>query len=1163
MNGIPNSAFDSTYNSFKQIYRQNHAAWKERNLSFVICRSDPDSIHDAFFSAIETDVYFCRKYVISLPLDQDHLERELLRLPILPLPEGCAGGVLRPPSAQAFLQNLDISGKLARQIVVPGECSESRIVSEMLSLEKLPPTIQTSYNHEIQCQDPPIEYTRIKNVSINAFRAYKKQQEFDVDADVVVLYGPNGIGKTSFFDAIDYVCTGRIGRLCRHRMTSKEFMDITRHLGSLASDGNVSLQGWRGTEEFSINRRVDDWGNAWIGTQQTDRPSTLQFLTSARLGSEKTHIAHLERLFRATHLFSQTDPELFVEFDKDSTLSPELVSRMLGLDDYASGMNKVEAIMHNLDKQIVQKQQQIKVLDDRVIEIQSQIKELPEPQDTVLAGKQLRKIAANLVRDLQGYTSMTLDDTEPSQESAREWRAIVESTLKDAQDRLHQLKGIESGFTQFDANRSELERRSTELPQMELTLREKTSEYRIQLKTQREHTSRHDQEQGTLAQIHARKKALSELKDLQSRFQDNNITLQRWQQELKRVASQSDETTSDLHKLIPVSEKLVIKTAEFRDVVQAKVQLIQALVAIQDALPNWEKNHEQLLNHQKTITEIRSSLENASVVIDGLNTGIAAKEKELTECDQKYNNLAASQLELTRLLDEIETHVENGICPTCGIKHPSKTALVVRIHAQKQTRPIEVEVLARRRTELQQALKQDHATLSAWSIEQKSKSKALQEMTSKLAETRDSVAVFQGKVSEAGLQVDQYLPTTIAHKLSEEKKVYQSNQDNLSKHEIDLSNIAKSIKGLEQKRTQYAEARDRADSSIKILEEQNTSLTTQVEVSGLSLEMTSNELTTGIKEVDSRREVAEESIREIISQIMILKQDASDGEIKISELTDKIKSIRQEKVRLEEDLQQYEESAAAIIDRNELTQETISEQRKLAMESVDDLTALMKRCVTLERAVDATQRSVLVADLETQAQSLVNERTTFINARERMSAVTNWFKNVKNALIEQNSSAVNNHVNAFGPLTTLIQKRLRSVYGFGDISLFPKGKEIRVVVDWESQQFKPTDYFSDSQKQILMLSLFLAGRLTQSWSGFAPIMMDDPVTHFDDLNAFAFVELIRGLVNTSPGKRQFFISTCEDRLFELMLRKFKGAIGGAKFYLFEGIGQDGPIVKAL
>lgn len=174
-----------------------------------------------------------------------------------------------------------------------------------------------------------------------------------------------------------------------------------------------------------------------------------------------------------------------------------------------------------------------------------------------------------------------------------------------------------------------------------------------------------------------------------------------------------------------------------------------------------------------------------------------------------------------------------------------------------------------------------------------------------------------------------------------------------------------------------------------------------------------------------------------------------------------------------------------------------------------------------------------------------------------------WFSIVKNTLYKENSSAVANYVDAFGPLTTLIQKRLRVVYGFGDVSLNARGDEIKVLVSRNGKQLRPANYFSKSQKQILMLSIFLSGRLTQTWSGFAPILMDDPVTHFDDLNDFGFVEFMRGVIGTSPRKQQFFISTCEERLFDLMLKKFSGVDREAKFYRFEGIGPDGPAISEI
>jgi exonuclease SbcC len=206
VNGTPETTFTSAYGAFKQLYRQKHAVWKERNLSFVVCRSDPKTIYDAFFSSIEMDVYFCRKYVLCFLPDQEGLERELLRLPFLPLPEGRSGGIVRPPSAQTLLQSVGVSAYLARQLIVPQEYSASRIVAQVTAKTECLPDIDGAAVSREQHEVEPTERTRIKSVVIEAFRAYRKRQEFDLDADVVVLYGPNGLGKTSLFDALDYVC---------------------------------------------------------------------------------------------------------------------------------------------------------------------------------------------------------------------------------------------------------------------------------------------------------------------------------------------------------------------------------------------------------------------------------------------------------------------------------------------------------------------------------------------------------------------------------------------------------------------------------------------------------------------------------------------------------------------------------------------------------------------------------------------------------------------------------------------------------------------------------------------------------------------------------------------------------------------------------------------
>jgi exonuclease SbcC len=170
---------------------------------------------------------------------------------------------------------------------------------------------------------------------------------------------------------------------------------------------------------------------------------------------------------------------------------------------------------------------------------------------------------------------------------------------------------------------------------------------------------------------------------------------------------------------------------------------------------------------------------------------------------------------------------------------------------------------------------------------------------------------------------------------------------------------------------------------------------------------------------------------------------------------------------------------------------------------------------------------------------------------------------IEKLLQRERQAAIERHIAAYGPMITTIQQRLRSVYGFGGVRLEARGGEATVQVEWrnKSVHVPPTDFFSDSQRQILMLSIFLAGGLRQNWSGFAPILLDDPVTHFDDLNAYGFVELVRGIISTSPDESQIIISTCEERLFSLMQKKFSRLPSGSIFYEFIGMSDKGPMVE--
>lgn len=106
--------------------------------------------------------------------------------------------------ANLILQNIDIliplstsQGQRIKKIVELAQKNWSSISPEIQPFEKL--------NEEHFC---PIK--QIKNLTVGPFRGFTKQEFFDLESNLVLIYGPNGTGKTSFCEALEYGLLGRV-----------------------------------------------------------------------------------------------------------------------------------------------------------------------------------------------------------------------------------------------------------------------------------------------------------------------------------------------------------------------------------------------------------------------------------------------------------------------------------------------------------------------------------------------------------------------------------------------------------------------------------------------------------------------------------------------------------------------------------------------------------------------------------------------------------------------------------------------------------------------------------------------------------------------------------------------------------------------------------------
>jgi exonuclease SbcC len=261
------------------------------------------------------------------------------------------------------------------------------------------------------------------------------------------------------------------------------------------------------------------------------------------------------------------------------------------------------------------------------------------------------------------------------------------------------------------------------------------------------------------------------------------------------------------------------------------------------------------------------------------------------------------------------------------------------------------------------------------------------------------------------------------------------------------------------------------------------------------------------------------------------------------------------------------QSNIAALSAEGLVADTTEEQVLMLMKEAESRASvaigLRDQAAELEVAADAAATSAAFQSIRARIDA--NESVAK-QAQAHASLVEPWvkyFDGVSKLLSGQQAMATEHFTTEYGPRTEVIQRRLRPVYGFQDVKVTSKDSSIQIHVRRNGEELRPTDFFSQSQVQTLVLGLFLTACSSQTWSGFSSIMMDDPVTHFDNLNTYSLLDLLSGLQSSSEGDRQFVISTCDEKLLQLARHKFRHLGDAAKFYRFSAIGAEGPMVAEI
>ncbi|MGO2233982.1 MAG: AAA family ATPase [Marinomonas sp.] len=82
----------------------------------------------------------------------------------------------------------------------------------------IPPLVEQEVTQEVLL-------SRLKSLTVGPFRGFARQEVFDLNSRLVLIYGPNGTGKSSFCEALEYTLLGNVAEA-----DSKRFRDQNEYL---------------------------------------------------------------------------------------------------------------------------------------------------------------------------------------------------------------------------------------------------------------------------------------------------------------------------------------------------------------------------------------------------------------------------------------------------------------------------------------------------------------------------------------------------------------------------------------------------------------------------------------------------------------------------------------------------------------------------------------------------------------------------------------------------------------------------------------------------------------------------------------------------------------------------------------------------------------------
>ncbi|WP_350613922.1 hypothetical protein [Pseudomonas sp. HY7a-MNA-CIBAN-0227] len=1032
---------------------------------------------------------------------------------------------------------------------------------------------------------------KIKNVEIVGFRAYADEGDGNFNfstknveaANFVSIYAPNGFGKSSLYDAIEWAITNNIGRYIRDGLRSNN--DSTSLYLNTAESGQSILR----------NRYISEDAPSYVKINVTGNGKFERDVRKAALGRrdyafkpENTDEStkHLTDIF-----LSQDAIDAFLKEEKPEVRYEKFVKHFGGNDEkYRAKLNALRKTCNA----------QIKKLTTYSIDLKAVIEEPIEEKAIELVNNtidSLNELGENFDRILPIYDStlelnyknkITKRTLEISEEIDKHKRIleVVNACLTGLPDYYRAKNSTNSASQRLQA----LQQNNILLNE-QIRLQSTLPELRTKLSQIGELLSKHDSAASQLDQYIVETTALEKHRHNESALladrnvqEANSNRLKAQQQEIQSAKLAIENRLAEITRLElainPIHEQIIFTQRDINDhtvQLDLSIKRLNGSIAARDAF-------ETEINRINSIPEDRNILYSSDLATLGAPqtfpselsqalSNIESYQTQITSHEKSLACIAADTETLEKLISlasELIGIEHSDKCPVCSHKHESYEALSQKILNNSKF-SYQQQSIIKAKNEVERKLQENESYLTqAFKYINELKAKKVSALRSELGRVQDECLNHTNQ--------QQLLKLTI-ESLTAQLQELRAKLSFLDKEEF-----------LERCREESAQ-----------LTQKDVELNFQHKAN----ELKANEILVALQKVREDIEWVSATIAHLSKSPSIqtvgtyLQQHAVARNEEHAFFSDRSQELKSQAVELSEKIVNENQNlekitktigdSTGIFEQNQLSTmlDAMTVELNKSEETIIPLTSNL-RLLDLNPEIS---ESLLKASLVELEQSSLNT----IEAQRKLASFVEVFsgqlENILPAINKSNArnelASILDQLNSYSVLNiklgeefvnveSRLKKRIDSFFYTELINriylkidphpsfkivkfecIFPDDKpRLEVYLEEEDgKRVAPNLYFSAAQLNILSLSIFLARALhvQHEEKPVETILIDDPIHSMDSINVLSTIDLLRNIAVRFD--RQIILSTHDENFFELLKIKLPSETYESKFIKLESFGK--------